>query len=154
MKFGINQSISQTITQLSCIQLEYPSSRLWNFWWIKTYTTFKVSLKITYLKLNWNLPGVNELSQCLNQQWFIINEKPWNNIQYTYQLYQNSDVLSHSNWSRTNHLQGLSYSDLTRNTHCICFTLAAENFGDAEIADLDLLSSFVQQNILRLEIPM
>ena len=41
MKFGINQSISQTITQLSCIQLETPSSRLWNFWWIKTYTTFK-----------------------------------------------------------------------------------------------------------------
>ena len=40
MKFGINQSISQTITQLSCIQLETPSSRLWNFWWIKTYTTF------------------------------------------------------------------------------------------------------------------
>ena len=39
MKFGINQSISQTITQLSCIQLETPSSRLWNFWWIKTYTT-------------------------------------------------------------------------------------------------------------------
>ena len=42
MKFGINQAISQTITQLSCIQLETPSSRLWNFWWIKTYTTFKV----------------------------------------------------------------------------------------------------------------
>ena len=41
MKFGINQAISQTITQLSCIQLETPSSRLWNFWWIKTYTTFK-----------------------------------------------------------------------------------------------------------------
>ena len=40
MKFGINQSISQTITQLACIQLETPSSRLWNFWWIKTYTTF------------------------------------------------------------------------------------------------------------------
>ena len=40
MKFGINQAISQTITQLSCIQLETPSSRLWNFWWIKTYTTF------------------------------------------------------------------------------------------------------------------
>ena len=31
MKFGINQAISQTITQLSCIQLETPSSRLWNF---------------------------------------------------------------------------------------------------------------------------
>ena len=31
MKFGINQTISQTITQLSCIQLETPSSRLWNF---------------------------------------------------------------------------------------------------------------------------
>ena len=43
MKFGINQSISQTITQLSCIQLETPSSRLWNFWWIKTYTTFNPS---------------------------------------------------------------------------------------------------------------
>ena len=42
MKFGINQAISQTITQLSCIQLETPSSRLWNFWWIKTYTTFKI----------------------------------------------------------------------------------------------------------------
>ena len=41
MKFGIKQAISQTITQLSCIQLETPSSRLWNFWWIKTYTTFK-----------------------------------------------------------------------------------------------------------------
>ena len=41
MKFGINQSISQTITQLPCIQLETPSSRLWNFLWIKTYTTFK-----------------------------------------------------------------------------------------------------------------
>ena len=40
MKFGINQAISQTITQLSCIQLDTPSSRLWNFWWIKTYTTF------------------------------------------------------------------------------------------------------------------
>ena len=40
MKFVINQAISQTITQLSCIQLETPSSRLWNFWWIKTYTTF------------------------------------------------------------------------------------------------------------------
>ena len=38
--FGINQAISQTITQLSCIQLETPSSRLCNFWWIKTYTTF------------------------------------------------------------------------------------------------------------------
>ena len=44
MKFGINQSISQTITQLSCIQLETPSSRLWNFWWIKTYTTFNKHL--------------------------------------------------------------------------------------------------------------
>ena len=44
MKFGINQAISQTITQLSCIQLETPSSRLWNFWWIKTYTTFKLIL--------------------------------------------------------------------------------------------------------------
>ena len=43
MKFGINQSISQTITQLSCIQLETPSSRLWNFWWIKTYTTFNLN---------------------------------------------------------------------------------------------------------------
>ena len=42
MKFGINQAISQTITQLSFIQLETPSSRLWNFWWIKTYTTFKL----------------------------------------------------------------------------------------------------------------
>ena len=42
MKFGINQAISQTITQLSCIQLETPSSRLWNFWWIKTYTTFNI----------------------------------------------------------------------------------------------------------------
>ena len=42
MKFGINQAISQTITQLSCIQLETPSSRLWIFWWIKTYTTFKL----------------------------------------------------------------------------------------------------------------
>ena len=42
MKFGINQAISQTITQLSCIQLETPSSRLWNFWWIKTYTTFNL----------------------------------------------------------------------------------------------------------------
>ena len=31
MKFGINQAISQTITQLSCIQLETPSSRLWIF---------------------------------------------------------------------------------------------------------------------------
>ena len=41
MKFGINQAISQTITLLSCIQLDTPSSRLWNFWWIKTYTTFK-----------------------------------------------------------------------------------------------------------------
>ena len=40
MKFGINQAISQTTTQLSCIQLETLSSRLWNFWWIKTYTTF------------------------------------------------------------------------------------------------------------------
>ena len=40
MKFEINQAISQTTTQLSCIQLETPSSRLWNFWWIKTYTTF------------------------------------------------------------------------------------------------------------------
>ena len=47
MKFGINQSISQTITQLSCIQLETPSSRLWNFWWIKTYTTFKLTPKKT-----------------------------------------------------------------------------------------------------------
>ena len=46
MKFGINQAISQTITQLSCIQLETPSSRLWNFWWIKTYTTFKVCIGI------------------------------------------------------------------------------------------------------------
>ena len=27
MKFGINQAISQSITQLSCIQLETPSSR-------------------------------------------------------------------------------------------------------------------------------
>ena len=44
MKLGINQAISQTITQLSCIQLETPSSRLWNFWWIKTYTTFKCAL--------------------------------------------------------------------------------------------------------------
>ena len=44
MKFGTNQAISQTITQLSCIQLETPSSRLINFWWIKTYTTFKPSL--------------------------------------------------------------------------------------------------------------
>ena len=43
MKFGINQAISQAITQLSCIQLETPSSRLWNFWWIKTYTTFNSS---------------------------------------------------------------------------------------------------------------
>ena len=43
MKFGINQAISQTITQLSCIQLETPSSRLRNFWWIKTYTTFKIN---------------------------------------------------------------------------------------------------------------
>ena len=42
MKFGINQAISQTIPQLPCIQLETPSSRLWNFWWIKTYTTFNV----------------------------------------------------------------------------------------------------------------
>ena len=42
MKFGINQVISQTITQLPCIQLETPSSRLWNFWWIKTYTTFNL----------------------------------------------------------------------------------------------------------------
>ena len=52
MKFGINQSISQTITQLSCIQLETPSSRLWNFWWIKTYTTFNISLCgfVCYLK--------------------------------------------------------------------------------------------------------
>ena len=41
MKFEINQAISQTITQFSCIQLETPSSRLWNVWWIKTYTTFK-----------------------------------------------------------------------------------------------------------------
>ena len=40
MKFGVNQAISQTIIQLSCIQLETPSSRLWNFWWIKSYTTF------------------------------------------------------------------------------------------------------------------
>ena len=44
MKFGINQAISQTITQLSCIQLETPSSRLWNFWWINdpnyTYDLF------------------------------------------------------------------------------------------------------------------
>ena len=40
MKFGINQAISQTITLLSCIQLETSSSRLLNFWWIKTYTTF------------------------------------------------------------------------------------------------------------------
>ena len=31
MRFGINQAISQTITQLPCIQLETPSSRLWNF---------------------------------------------------------------------------------------------------------------------------
>ena len=59
MKFGINQSISQTITQLSCIQLETPSSRLWNFWWIKTYTTFKLSELIEnkffglYLDPNW-----------------------------------------------------------------------------------------------------
>ena len=45
MKFGINQAISQTITQLSCIQLETPSSRLWNFWWIKTYTTFKFTTR-------------------------------------------------------------------------------------------------------------
>ena len=44
MKFGINQAISQTITQLSCIQLEIPSSRLWNFWWIKTYTTFNTKI--------------------------------------------------------------------------------------------------------------
>ena len=53
MKFGINQAISQTITQLSCIQLETPSSRLWNLWWIKTYTTFKnnqhVNLSMTNL---------------------------------------------------------------------------------------------------------
>ena len=42
MKFGINQAILQSITQLSCIQLETPSSRLWNFWWIKTYTTFNI----------------------------------------------------------------------------------------------------------------
>ena len=44
MKFGINQAISQTITQLSCTQLETPSSRLWNFLWIKTYTTFKLTM--------------------------------------------------------------------------------------------------------------
>ena len=59
MKFGINQAISQTITQLSCIQLETPSSRLWNFWWIKTYTTFKVKsisyeMKINGKKWNWD----------------------------------------------------------------------------------------------------
>ena len=50
MKFGVNQAISQTITQLSCIQLETPSSRLWNFWWIKTYTTFNWShgVSLTY----------------------------------------------------------------------------------------------------------
>ena len=41
MKFGINQAISQTITQLSCFQLETPSSRLWYFLCIKTYTTLK-----------------------------------------------------------------------------------------------------------------
>ena len=47
MKFGINQAISQTITQLSCIQLETPSSRLWNFWWIKTYTTIDAETRWT-----------------------------------------------------------------------------------------------------------
>ena len=50
MKFGINQAISQTITQLSCIQLETPSSRLWNFWWIKTYTTFKRGAKVSDIR--------------------------------------------------------------------------------------------------------
>ena len=49
MKFGINQAISQTITQLSCIQLETPSSRLWNFWWIKTYTTFNALYAILHM---------------------------------------------------------------------------------------------------------
>ena len=49
MKFGINQAISQTITQLSCIQLETPSSRLWNFWWIKTYTTFNLCFFVFFL---------------------------------------------------------------------------------------------------------
>ena len=46
MKFGINQAISQTITQLSCIQVETPSSRLWNFLWIKTYTTFNITVHV------------------------------------------------------------------------------------------------------------
>ena len=61
MKFGINQAISQTITQLSCIQLDTPSSRLWNFWWIKTYTTFKYFL--------WNCYQVNATTP----HWSLVN---------------------------------------------------------------------------------
>ena len=52
MKFGINQAIPQTITQLSCIQLETPSSRLWIFLWIKTYTTFKYYRLLSPIKID------------------------------------------------------------------------------------------------------
>ena len=62
MKFGINQAISQTITQLSCIQLETPSSRLWNFWWIKTYTTFKATnILATFQNDPWKFTDVRAL---------------------------------------------------------------------------------------------
>ena len=87
MKFGINQSISQTITQLACIQLETPSSRLWNFWWIKTYTTFKMMVHIwitNILQLTGNLPAAEVVQgDCkrvyasytkMNHSWVT---KPW-----------------------------------------------------------------------------
>ena len=72
MKFGINQAISQTITQLSCIQLETPSSRLWNFWWIKTYTTFNLSIELSLIfnhhYLDWNIFINGYLTKCVNHR--------------------------------------------------------------------------------------
>ena len=69
MKFGINQSISQTITQLSCIQLETPSSRLWNFWWIKTYTTFNLCpfQHLVYVDVLYWIVGTAQFMNCLEQ---------------------------------------------------------------------------------------
>ena len=80
MKFGINQSISQTITQLSCIQLETPSSRLWNFWWIKTYTTFK-QVTSHYLNQRWPLSkptmALNDAHICKCGNWHMEVETKW-----------------------------------------------------------------------------
>ena len=57
MKFGINQAISHTITLLLCIQLETSLPKLWNFWWIKTYTTFN-TVRLTSVKSEKKTPGM------------------------------------------------------------------------------------------------